>query len=226
MAEERDALAEAQEAFAKNPIKLTPEKAAAAEAEDKRKKEERKKMRSSARKTFETPVLPKALPFEKAKELREKLVKKEEQAAKEYAHSHPEAREQLKDIAKKSGIALPSRSQSSKSPQDQLAELQLKKLKQELRPRIQFNTKDFSLPQFTKDNATGIVLACLLIILGLEVGAGSKFTEIWNFAYGTAVAGAGPGEEEEQPTRQVTSGTHFLPANSWGIPDPFEMAHV
>jgi hypothetical protein len=41
----------------------------------------------------------------------------------------------------------------------------------------------FSLPKFATDNATGIVIAEILVLIGLQVGIATKFVSLWNYAF-------------------------------------------
>jgi hypothetical protein len=133
-----------------------------------------------------------------------------------------------------------------KTPQQKKQENQDKKLLAAVKSVTQPERKSifrggaFSLPQFTTDNSTSIVLACVLIIFFLELHAGTKFVKLWNYSFSPATkTGSGPGNQNHtglkplpervdksqnlealnQPILQTFSGGGMM--EQYGVPDSF-----
>jgi len=90
-----------------------------------------------------------------------------------------------------------------KSAGEKLAELQLKRLQNQITKE---RTPKFGFPEITKEQSTGIVIASILATFFILAGMGTKFSQLWGYAFNAPISkGSGPGE----------------PDDSWDIPNPF-----
>jgi hypothetical protein len=91
-----------------------------------------------------------------------------------------------------------------KSSGEQLADLQLSRLKKQVQQETLQKLPTFSLPQIPKDTATSIVIASIIAIFFMMSGTVTKFSQLWGYAYNSPVnTGSGPETANE----------------SWNIPD-------
>lgn len=126
-----------------------------------------------------------------------------------------EEREARNKFRKASGLSLiPKPKSSEEQARSNLLKTQQKIAKKTLQniSRSGRTAARFSLPSFAVDNATGIVIASLIIIAALEIGAGTKFVSLWNYAFSpqSTLPTTGKGEGGKG-----TLGLH----TEWGIPD-------
>ena len=75
-----------------------------------------------------------------------------------------------------------------KSSSEQLADLQLQRLKKQQR---QESLPGFKLPDIPKDTATSIVIGSLLATFLILIGAGTKFSQLWGYAFNAPISHGG-----------------------------------